>query len=62
MDATPQSTQVIQSLRLGDLVGHRQRSEQLYEVLMVDGQQLLVVQWPAAVLRFIALSDVVVPF
>ncbi|MEM6518911.1 MAG: hypothetical protein AAF722_06205 [Cyanobacteria bacterium P01_C01_bin.70] len=62
MDATPQSTQIIQSLRPGDLVGYRQRPECQYEVLMVDEQRLLVVRWPEAVLRFIALRDVVVPF
>lgn len=62
MDETPQSNQVITSLRVGDLVGHRQWPEREYEVLMVDGQRLLVARWPEAVLRFIALWDVVVPF
>lgn len=62
MDATPQSTQIIQALRAGDLVSHLQQSECQYEVLMVDEQRLLVARWPEAVLRFIALRDVVVPF
>ncbi|MFG6100532.1 hypothetical protein SPB21_35165 [Leptothoe sp. ISB3NOV94-8A] len=54
--------QVIQSLRPGDLVGHRQQPGQQYEVLMVDEQRLLAVLWSGAALRFIALRDVVVPF
>ena len=54
MDAITQAKQVITSLRLGDLVSHRQQPEH-QEVLVVDGQRLLVV-------RFIALGDVVVPF
>jgi hypothetical protein len=54
MDAASQSNHVIQSLRIGDLVGHRQQPEH-QEVLTVDEQRLLVV-------RFIALGDVVVPF
>ena len=62
MDASSQSTQVIKSLRPGDLVGHRQQPECPYEVLTVDGQHLLVVRLPEPTLRFIALRDVVVPF
>ena len=62
MDAMPQSTQVIQSLRPGDLVGYRLQPEQRYEVLTVDKQRLLVARWPGLVLRFIAVRDVVVPF
>lgn len=62
MDAMPQRDPVIKSLRPGDLVGHRQRPECQYEVVMVDGQCLLVVRWPEAVLRVISLGDVVVPF
>ncbi|MEO0706812.1 MAG: hypothetical protein AAF050_14250 [Cyanobacteria bacterium J06649_5] len=54
--------QVIQSLCVGDLVGHRQQPEQRYEVLTVDKQRLLVARWPGLALRFIALRDVVVPF
>ena len=37
MDAASQSNHVIQSLRPGDLVGHRQQPEQRYEVLTVVG-------------------------
>ena len=62
MDATPQNTQIIQPLRPGDLVGHRQQPERQYEVLMVDEQRLLAVRLPEAALRFIALGDVMVPF
>ena len=62
MDATPQSTQLIKSLRPGDLVGHRQQPERQYEVLTMDGQRLLVARWPGLALQFIALRDVVVPF
>ena len=39
MDAPSQSNQVIQSLRPGDLVGHRQQPERQYEVLTVDEQR-----------------------
>ena len=63
MDVMPlQSTQVIQSLQPGDLVGYRLQPEQRYEVLTVDKQRLLVARWPGLVLRFIAVRDVVVPF
>ena len=48
MDATPQRDHVIQSLRVGDLVGHRQQPEQRYEVLTVAEQRLLVARWPGA--------------
>ena len=34
MDSVPQSKRVIQSLRPGDLVGHRQRPERQYEELI----------------------------
>ncbi|WP_163695437.1 hypothetical protein [Adonisia turfae] len=54
--------QVIQSLRAGDLVGHRQQPESQYEVLTVDEQCLLAARLPESVLRLIALRDVVVPF
>lgn len=62
MNSTAQAKQVIQSLRAGDLVGHRQQPERQYEVLTVDEQRLLVARWPEAVVRFITLWDVVVPF
>ncbi|MEA5464634.1 hypothetical protein [Leptothoe sp. PORK10 BA2] len=58
----PQSTQVIQSLRPGDLIGHRQQPERLYKVLMVDERCLLAARWSGLALRFIAVRDVVVPF
>lgn len=63
MDATSQANQVIQSLRIGDLVGHRQQPEcQVYEVLVVDKQCLLALRLVEPALRFIALEDVMVPF
>ena len=58
MNAMPQSTQVIQSLRPGDLVGYCLQPEQRYEVLAVDKQRLLVARWPGLALRFIAAWDV----
>ncbi|EKU97082.1 hypothetical protein Lepto7375DRAFT_0952 [Leptolyngbya sp. PCC 7375] len=62
MEATSVSKQVIQSLRVGDSVGHRQQPERQYEVLTVDEQRLLAVRLAEAALRFIAVRDVVVPF
>ncbi|ESA32784.1 hypothetical protein N836_24545 [Leptolyngbya sp. Heron Island J] len=52
MKSIPQSIQVIQSLRPGDLVGHCQQPE----------RRSLAARLPEAALRFIALEDVVVPF
>ena len=49
-----QDSQVIQSLRTGDLVGHCQQPEQLYKVLIVDEQRLLAAQLPVLALRVIA--------
>lgn len=62
MDALSSHEQVIQSLRPGDFIGHRQQPECQYEVLTVDDQCLLVARWPGLVLRFIAVRDVGVPF
>ncbi|ESA35114.1 hypothetical protein N836_13700 [Leptolyngbya sp. Heron Island J] len=63
MDSTSQSTQVIQSLRIGDLVGHRQQPDRQYEVLLtVDEQCLLAVRLLGLALWFISLRDVVPPF
>ena len=62
MKSIPQSIQVIQSLRVGNLVGHRQQPGRQYEVLAVDEQRLLAARLPQLALRFIALRDVVVPF
>ena len=62
MDSDLQSDQVIQSLRTGDLIGHRQQPGHCYEVLMVDRQNLLVAKVPATALRLMEWQNVLTPF
>lgn len=55
--------QLVKLLRPGDVIGHRQQSEQqVYEVINVDAQRVLVARPPRLCLRFILLKDIAPPF
>ena len=61
MSTKSQSDSVIQALRQGDLIA-QQPSYQIYEVLKVIGNQILVICLTNWTIQSIAAQDIVPPF